>query len=45
MKRFYASAEVGKSELVNEPWTLEVTNAAMGRKALTKEMDAPAFIL
>ncbi len=41
----YASAEADGSELVNEPWTLEVTNAATGRKALTKEMDEPAFIL
>jgi hypothetical protein len=45
MKRFYASAEAGRSEQVDEPWTLDVTNAATGRKALTKEVDAPAFIL
>ena len=37
--------KVGRSEQVDEPWTLDVTNAATGRKALTKEMDAPAFIL
>ena len=39
------SAEKESSRLIDEPWTLEVTNAVSGRNALSREMDEPVYIL
>jgi Zn-dependent metalloprotease len=41
----YASAEKVGSRLIDEPWSLEVTNAVNGRNALSRKMDDPVFIL
>lgn len=39
------SAEKDGLRLIDEPWTLEVTNAVNGRNALSREMDEPVYIL
>lgn len=39
------SAEKNSSRLIDEPWTLEVTNAVSGRNALSRNMDEPVYLL
>ena len=39
------SAEKDSSRLIDEPWTLEVTNAVSGRNALSRNMDEPVYLL
>jgi len=40
-----ATDDCAAPRLFSKPWTLDVTNALTGRKAFSKEMDEPTFLL